>query len=162
MIRGFPEQHSFSRIASWRWSHLSVNKVLKKIGPVQFWQTCGKYCSERRYWKMKFKRIKEETANEISINTLRRTNLKSFFNYFLWTLRQLSTDVIWQSQKVILTFANQTSKFIHNAFTKISFKQWSMLYTNLKEKHCRTVYEYNGKYPIISVMHSINLHFHNT
>ena len=31
------------------WNRQSANKVLKILGPVQLWQICGKYCSERRY-----------------------------------------------------------------------------------------------------------------
>ena len=48
-------------------------------------------------------------------------------------------------------------KFIHNAFSKISFQQWSTLFEPKGELY--SVHEYSEKYPIISVIHSINLYF---
>ena len=46
-------------------------------------------------------------------------------------------------------------KFIHNAFSKISLQQWSTLFEPKGELY--SVYEHSEKYPIISVIHSINL-----
>ena len=48
-------------------------------------------------------------------------------------------------------------KFIHNAFNKISFQQWSTLFEPKGEMY--SVHEYSEKYPIISVIHLINLYF---
>ena len=48
-------------------------------------------------------------------------------------------------------------KFIHNAFNKISFQQWSTLFEPKGELY--SVHEHSEKYPIISVIHSINLYF---
>ena len=48
-------------------------------------------------------------------------------------------------------------KFIHNAFSKISFQQWSTLFEPKGELY--SVHEHSEKYPIISVIHLINLYF---
>ena len=107
--------------------------------PICFVSSSHLFC----FWRMKI-------CKKTSWLTLLLNWITSSGEGFLWTLN------------LCHQLANQTSKFIHNAFTKISFQQWPMLYTNLKDRHCRTVHEYNGKYPIMSVIHSINLHCHNT